>query len=87
MYARNMIPDEKEIEKAFWSEWEKSIAARLLIPDKDTTLITGKPLGRRSTIAIGAFFEGSLGRLDYLFETFKVDREATKLFKENLKEN
>lgn len=82
-----MIPDEKEIEKAFWSEWEKSIAARLLIPDKGTTLHTGKDLGFRSTIAFGAFDNGSLNRLDYLFETFKIEREATKSFKENLKEN
>lgn len=87
MYAKNMIPDEKEIEKAFWSEWEKSIAARLLIPDKDTVLITGKSLGNRSTIAIGAFENGSLGRLDYLFETFKIEREATSEFKGDLREN
>lgn len=82
-----MIPDERETIEAFWDEWEKSVAARLLIPKKDTKLIMDKSLGRRSTIAVGAFENGSLGRLDYLFETFKIEREATSKFKGDLREN
>lgn len=72
----------------FYLCWEKSISAKLLVPDPlGTQLYLGKNKGELASIAYLACLRNTIHLIDDLFEKWEIIKKATNEFKGKLKEN
>lgn len=72
----------------FYLCWEKSISAKLLVPNPHgTQLYLGKKKGELASIAYLACLRNTIHLIDDLFEKWEIMKKATNEFKGKLKEN